>query len=60
MENIKDKFLNAVQDGLLDSNEVIEKLLDYIDEDTLYNLIEDSDWSDLIGLSTDEDNEDEF
>ena len=31
MDDIKEKLMNAVNDGLLDSNEVVEKLLEYID-----------------------------
>jgi hypothetical protein len=44
MNDIKEKLINAVADGILDSNEVVEKLLEYIDNDTVQDIIEDNDW----------------
>lgn len=44
----KEKLLEAVQDGLLDSVEVLEKILSYIDEDDVEELVEKEDWD--IGI----------
>ncbi|MBO7691268.1 MAG: hypothetical protein J6T10_01375 [Methanobrevibacter sp.] len=56
MDDIKEKLMNAVNDGLLDSNEVVEKLLEYIDEDDIARIIDNEGWD--IGQSTyDEDYE---
>ena len=50
MDDIKEKLMNAVNDGLLDSNEVVEKLLEYIDEDDVARIIDNEGWD--IGQST--------
>ena len=56
MDDIKEKLMNAVNDGLLDSNEVVEKLLEYIDEDDIARIIDNEGWD--IGQCTyDEDYE---
>lgn len=44
----KEKLLEAVQDGLLDVVEVMEKILSYIDEDDIEELVEKEDWD--IGI----------
>ena len=44
----KEKLLEAVQDGLLDSVEVLEKILSYMDEDDVEELVEKEDWD--IGI----------
>lgn len=44
----KEKLLEAVQDGLLDAVEVMEKILSYIDEDDIEELVEKEDWD--IGI----------
>lgn len=44
----KEKLLEAVQDGLLDAVEVMEKILSYVDEDDIEELVEKEDWD--IGI----------
>lgn len=44
----KEKLLEAVQDGLLDAVEVMEKILSYIDEDDIEELVEKEEWD--IGI----------
>jgi hypothetical protein len=48
MDNYKEKLLEAVQDGLLDGSEVVEKLLEYLDEDQVMELVEGEGWD--IGI----------
>jgi hypothetical protein len=50
MENIKEKLLDAVNDGALDAGEVVDKLLCYIDEDTVQDIIENEGWDEACGL----------
>ena len=50
MENIKEKLLNAVQDGALDAVEVIDKLLMYLDDDTIQDIIDSEGWDEACGI----------
>lgn len=50
MNDYKEKLLNAVQDGVLDATEVVEKLLSYVDEDSIEELIEDEGWEEYCGI----------
>ncbi|MCQ2975042.1 MAG: hypothetical protein MJ211_09545 [Bacteroidales bacterium] len=59
MEDYKEKLLIAVQDGILDANEVIEKLLSYMDDETVQQVIEEEDWEELCGIRALEDNEED-
>ena len=59
MEDYKDKLLIAVQDGILEANEVVEKLLSYMDDETVQQVIEEEDWEELCGIRELEDNEED-
>lgn len=59
MEDYKDKLLTAVQDGILEANEVVEKLLSYMDDETVQQVIEEEDWEELCGIRELEDNEED-
>ena len=50
MENIKEKLLNAVQDGALDAVEVVDKLLMYLDDDTIQDIIDSEGWDEACGI----------
>lgn len=50
MDNIKDKLLQAINDGLIDSIDVVDKLLLYIDDNDLQNILEDNNWDELCGM----------
>lgn len=50
MEEYKEKLQNAVSDGILDSNDVISKLLDLLTNDDIAELIENEDWGEMIGI----------
>lgn len=49
----KDKLIQAVQDGVLDGVEVVEKLLSYIEEDTIADIVDEEGWD--IGIRSFED-----
>lgn len=48
MNDYKEKLLEAVQDGVIDAAEVVEKLLSYVDEDSIAELIDNEGWD--IGI----------
>lgn len=48
MNDYKEKLLEAVQDGVIDAAEVVEKLLSYVDEDSIAELIDSEGWD--IGI----------
>ena len=51
MEDIKEKLLTATQDGAIDAAEVVEKLLMYIDEDTVQEIIDSEGWDEACGMT---------
>ena len=51
MENIKEKLLTAVQDGAIDGAEVVDILLNYLDEDTIQDIIQNEGWEEACGIS---------
>lgn len=57
MGDIKEKLINAVNDGVLDAESVVEVLLNYIDEDTVQDIVDKEDWRSSLGEL--EDNSDE-
>lgn len=57
MGDIKEKLINAVNDGALDAESVVEVLLNYIDEDTVQDIVDKEDWRSSLGEL--EDNSDE-
>ena len=57
MGDIKEKLINAVNDGALDAENVVEVLLNYIDEDTVQDIVDKEDWRSSLGEL--EDNSDE-
>ena len=57
MGDIKEKLINAVNDGVLDAESVVEALLNYIDEDTVQDIVDKEDWRSSLGEL--EDNSDE-
>jgi hypothetical protein len=48
MNDYKEKLLEAVQDGVIDAAEVVEKLLSYVDEDSIAELVDNEGWD--IGI----------
>ena len=48
MNDYKEKLLEAVQDGIIDAAEVVEKLLSYVDEDSIAELVDSEGWD--IGI----------
>ncbi len=48
MNDYKEKLLEAVQDGVIDAAEVVEKLLSYVDEDSIAELVDTEGWD--IGI----------
>lgn len=50
MENIKEKLLTAVQDGSLDGADVVDVLLNYLEEDTVSDIIENEGWEEACGF----------
>lgn len=48
MNDYKEKLLEAVQDGVIDAAEVVEKLLSYVDEDSIAELVDSEGWD--IGI----------
>ena len=57
MGDIKEKLINAVNDGALDAENVVEVLLNDIDEDTVQDIVDKEDWRSSLGEL--EDNSDE-
>ncbi len=49
MGDIKEKLINAVNDGVLDAESVVEALLNYIDEDTVQDIVDKEDWRSSLG-----------
>lgn len=60
MEDIKEKLLIAVQDGAIDGADVVEKLLAYIDGDTVQDIVESEGWDDACGIGISESSDDEY
>jgi len=50
MDDIKEKLLTAVQDGSLDGADVVDVLLNYLEEDTVSDIIENEGWDEACGL----------
>jgi uncharacterized protein YfkK (UPF0435 family) len=59
MGDIKEKLINAVNDGVLDAESVVEALLNYIDEDTVQDIVDKEDWRSSLG-ELDDNSEDEY
>lgn len=49
MGDIKEKLINSVNDGVLDAESVVEALLNYIDEDTVQDIVDKEDWRSSLG-----------
>lgn len=49
MGDIKERLINAVNDGVLDAESVVESLLNYIDEDTVQDIVDKEDWRSSLG-----------
>lgn len=49
MSDIKERLINAVNDGVLDAESVVEALLNYIDEDTVQDIVDKEDWRSSLG-----------
>ena len=49
MGDIKERLINAVNDGVLDAESVVEALLNYIDEDTVQDIVDKADWRSSLG-----------
>lgn len=60
MEDIKEKLLIAVQDGAIDGADVVEKLLAYIDGDTVQDIVESEGWDEACGIGISETSDDEY
>lgn len=59
MGDIKEKLINAVNDGVLDAESVVEALLNYIDEDTVQDIVDKEDWRSSLG-ELDDNSDDEY
>jgi uncharacterized protein YfkK (UPF0435 family) len=59
MGDIKEKLINAVNDGVLDAESVVEALLNYIDEDTVQDIVDKEDWRSSLG-ELEDNSEDEY
>lgn len=60
MGDIKEKLINAVNDGVLDAESVVEALLNYIDEDTVQDIVDKEDWRSSLGELEDTNSDDEY
>ena len=60
MGDIKEKLINAVNDGVLDAESVVEALLNYIDEDTVQDIVDKEDWRSSLGELEDTNTDDEY
>ena len=60
MDDIKEKLLIAVQDGAIDGADVVEKLLAYIDGDTIQDIVESEGWDEACGIGISETSDDEY
>lgn len=49
MGDIKERLINAVNDGVLDAESVVEALLNYIDEDSVQDIVDKEDWRSSLG-----------
>lgn len=58
MGDIKERLINAVNDGVLDAESVVEALLNYIDEDTVQDIVDKEDWRSSLGELEDNSEED--
>lgn len=59
MENIKEKLFTAVQDGSLDGADVVDVLLNYLEEDTVSEIIENEGWEEACGIGLRDNPDDE-
>lgn len=59
MGDIKERLINAVNDGVLDAESVVEALLNYIDEDTVQDIVDKEDWRSSLG-ELEDNSEDEY
>lgn len=59
MGDIKERLINAVNDGVLDAESVVEALLNYIDEDTVQDIVDKEDWRSSLG-ELDDNSDDEY
>lgn len=59
MDNIKEKLLTAVQDGSLDGADVVDVLLNYLEEDTVSDIIENEGWEEACGIGMRDNPDDE-
>lgn len=59
MGDIKERLINAVNDGVLDAESVVEALLNYIDEDTVQDIVDKEDWRSSLG-ELEENSDDEY
>lgn len=50
MEEYKEKLQNAVSDGILDATDVISRLMEYLTDDEVAEIIENADWGEMIGI----------
>lgn len=60
MDDIKEKLLLAIEDGALDSTEVLSKLIEYSDDDTIMDMIEGEGWQDTCGIGIQEIDDDDM
>ena len=60
MDDIKEKLLIAVQDGALDGADVVERLLCYLDEDTIQEIIDGEGWDEACGLSNSDTSDEDY
>lgn len=51
MDNIKERLLNAVEDGTIDGVELVDILLNYITNETVSDIIENQGWQEECGLN---------
>lgn len=49
MGDIKERLINAVNVGVLDAESVVEALLNYIDEDTVQDIVDKEEWRSSLG-----------
>ena len=49
MGDIKEKLINAVNDGALDAESVVEALLNDMDEETVQDIVDKEDWRSSLG-----------
>lgn len=59
MEEYKEKLQNAVSDGILDATDVISRLMEYLTDDEVAEIIENADWGEMIGIRKYEESEED-